>query len=223
MDENSISNEAVDSVVEESMVQESEQPLVQEAEQKADQKAERETSQQLNFRLLREENERLAREREDAMRKLQEKQQPVPEEDPEDIADKRYVKQNIRSIEDQLALMSLKIQYPDFESVVNKANVQTLEREDPEMLDLIYSSNNDYKKAVALYRSIKKMGIGASKDFDRDKERVEKNSTKPRSVASVSPQEGGGALSKANIFAGGLTPELKRQLREEMDRARRRS
>ena len=41
-------------------------------------------------------------------------------------------------------------------------------------------------------------------------------------VTSVSPQEGAaGPLSKANAFADGLTPDLKKQLYQEMIDARK--
>jgi hypothetical protein len=54
-----------------------------------------------------------------------------------------------------------------------------------------------------------------------DKLRAQKNAAKPKPLASVNPQQGDSPLSKANAFANGLTDDLKKQLRKEMEDARR--
>jgi hypothetical protein len=64
--------------------------------------------------------------------------------------------------------------------------------------------------------------FGIHKDiYESDRLKALKNSQKPRPLASVSPQQGDGPLSKANAFANGMTAELKEQLRKEMYAARK--
>jgi hypothetical protein len=54
-----------------------------------------------------------------------------------------------------------------------------------------------------------------------DRAAAQKNASKPKPLASVSPQQGDSPLSRANAFANGLTPELQKQLRQEMEEARK--
>jgi hypothetical protein len=68
---------------------------------------------------------------------------------------------------------------------------------------------------------IKKLGIYTEDTYQADRERAQNNANKPRPLASVSPQQGESALSHANPFAGGLTPELKTSLLKEMEAARK--
>ena len=50
----------------------------------------------------------------------------------------------------------------------------------------------------------------------KQKDHVQSNHNKPVSAQAI---KGSGALHEANIFAGGLTPELKKQLQKEMAEA----
>jgi len=50
---------------------------------------------------------------------------------------------------------------------------------------------------------------------------VQANTAKPRPLTSVSPQSGESPLSRANAFAEGLTPELKKNLFKEMQEAKK--
>ena len=58
-------------------------------------------------------------------------------------------------------------------------------------------------------------------NYKTDRELAQKNASKPKPLASVSPQQGDSPLSRANAFANGLTNELKAQLRKEMEEARK--
>jgi hypothetical protein len=58
------------------------------------------------------------------------------------------------------------------------------------------------------------------KESAENKENLEKNMAKPRSVSSLGTQ---GALSQAHAFERGLTPELKKQLLQEMVSASKRT
>ena len=116
----------------------------------------------------------------------------------------------------------IKSQFPDFEDVVSEENVSVLNQDFPELAASLRDTSDIYNKAAAAYKVIKGMGIYKDRnEFMKDRDKAVKNSQKPRPVASVNPQQGDSPLSKANAFANGLTPELQKQLREEMYRARK--
>ena len=181
-----------------------------------------ETGQQLNFRRLKEEKERLQRERDELARIIQQqKNQPI--EDPDDLADKKYVKEQFKFLHEQLVETKIKSQYPDFDSVVNNDNIEVLKNTYPELADSLSSSPDLYKKAVSAYTLIKKLGIGSEDTYRQEKEMAQKNAAKPKPLASVAPQQGESPLSRANAFAHGLTPELKAQLWKEIQESRKNS
>ena len=64
------------------------------------------------------------------------------------------------------------------------------------------------------------MGIYREDNYSKDRDKAQSNASKPKPLASVSPQQGDSPLSRANAFANGLTDELKSQLRKEMEQAR---
>lgn len=115
----------------------------------------------------------------------------------------------------------LRAKYPDFESVVTNANLKKLRQDYPEIADSLNASPDLYKKAVSAYTLIKKFDIGKGDPYMANKNKAQKNSAKPRPLASVSPQQGDTPLSHANAFAEGLTEELKAKLRKEMEEIRK--
>ena len=112
----------------------------------------------------------------------------------------------------------IKAQYNDFDSVVNQDNLRMLSIMHPEVASTIYNSNGDlYAKSVSAYTMIKNLGIyEKSAEQEMNKELIAKNHAKPRPLTSISPQQGESPLSKANVFASGLTESLKKQLHKEM-------
>lgn len=212
-----------------------------------------ETSAAENFKRLREKSERTERERDEAIRLLREindKQQAqaraqeksdISDEDftinPDELAEGKHltkIQKKIKRLEDQvkgyqsqseqLSIESrIKSQYADFDKIVNDDTIKVLREQYPEMADTISSSPNLYNKAVTAYTLIKKMNIVPDTAYDADRALAQKNSAKPRSLTSLSPQQGDSPLSKANAFANGLTDELKVQLRKEMAEARKNS
>lgn len=202
-----------------------------------------ETPQQINFKALRAEKERLEREKEEALLKLKEyeKSKKIPDEEEDleinisddDLFEGRHYKklqkqlkkqeEILKQYQSQVQLTSteakLKAQYADFDKVVNEATISRLREEEPEIADAIASTSNMYSKAVSAYKMIKKLGIYVEDTYQQDKAIVRQNSLKPKTSASVSPQQGDTPLTKANSFADGLTPELKKQLWREMNDA----
>ena len=202
-----------------------------------------ETMQQKNFKALREEKERLERENYDVKRKIQEyenmrdqAQQPKEEDldlniGDDDLFEGKHYKQIQKQLKKQQEMLEqyksqvqltttetrLKSQYNDFDIVVTKENIKKLREEEPELAETIASNQDVYSKAVAAYKMIKKLGIFVEDNYENDRETVKRNSLKPKPLASVSPQQGDSPLTKANAFANGLTPELKKQLWREME------
>jgi len=216
------------------------------------QEAPQEDLQARNIREMRLRKEQAERERDDARRQLEEiqrMQQPKQEvvqqieEEIEDLklAEDEFVEgkhlskvaKKIKKLENQLKNYQqatttatvetrLKQKYNDFDSVVSKENVEALVRDYPELGATLKANSDLYSQAVSAYTMIKQMGIYREDKFAGDRAKAEQNAAKPRPLASVSPQEGQGPLTKANAFANGLTDELKEQLRREMKEARAR-
>lgn len=115
----------------------------------------------------------------------------------------------------------LKSQYRDFDSVVNKENLEILSSAYPEIASTLQSSPDLYSKAVSAYTMIKKFGIVDTKDYTQSKAKTQSNVAKPKPAASINSQGmTESPLSQANAFANGLTPELKAQLYREMIEAK---
>jgi hypothetical protein len=208
-------------------------------------KTEQELLQERNFKALVDKNKRLERERDEAVRLAQEKQaakvaEKVEELEEEinigndEIAEGKHVKQitkEIKKLKEELrqykqtsTVMSeeaqLKSQYPDIEKVVSKENLDALREQDPDFAAMLDTSTNFKAKVISAYKHIKQLGIHVEDTYQAEREMAQKNAAKPKPLASVSPQQGDSPLSKANAFANGLTPELKKQLLKEMQEAR---
>ena len=210
--------------------------------------APKETAAAKSFRELRQKTERLERERDEALRyaqQLAEKQQAKQAEAPqdeeinladEDLAEGKHLrkmtnkmkalenklKEYERSTSEATIELKLKSQYPDFDKIVSRENIDLLRETFPELAATINSSNSDlYTKGVTAYTMIKKLGIHQEPEVTYEQQAVQRNIAKPRPVSSLSPQQGESPLTKANAFAHGLTEELKAQLRKEMDAARK--
>lgn len=205
------------------------------------------SSKEDNFRALRQAKERAERERDEALKILkqveqskklsQETAQPDDEFDigPDDIAEGKHLyklKKTVKELQEQIKSYQhqsqesiietkLKTQYNDFDKVVSRENVEALKAAYPEIAQSINASPDLYSKAVAAYTLIKKFGIYNDVSYDAEKERAHANASKPKPLASVSPQQGDSPLSRANAFANGLTEELRRQLYKEMLESRK--
>lgn len=223
---------------------ETEELSEQVVEQIAPQPTKKEKAPAESFREMRDKLARLERERDEALRKAQEYEARVQQGDEDDIrlgdddiAEGKHLgklNKKIKAMQEELmqykrqsAMTStevrLKSQYPDFDKVVSVENIETLKEQYPEIADTLKAGSDLYATGVAAYTMIKKLGIHAELDPVQiaQKKAVQSNSTKPRPIASLSPQQGDSPLSHANAFANGLTDELKNQLRKEMEQYRR--
>jgi len=211
------------------------------AEQHVEQQEAKEQSyQEKNFAELRQAKDNAERERDAYFKKLQEIDQrqaaakeaapPKPELGDDDLAEGRHIKELKKEIKEYKQQMNrttvetrIKSNFPDFDSVVTTNTVEKLNMAYPELAATLKASGDLYNTAASAYTMIKKLGLYDGRDHESNRETVHKNSTKPRPLSSVSPQQGESPLSHANAFAHGLTPELKKKLAKEVADARRAS
>lgn len=116
--------------------------------------------------------------------------------------------------ESNAVIAGIKADFPDIDKVVNADTMELLRQKAPHLEKTIRSSTDLYSKAAAAYQAIKDMGLYVDEGYMADKEKVQKNMAKPRTTASVSGTSS--PLSQADIYANGLTPELKDRLHKEM-------
>lgn len=184
-----------------------------------------------NFNQLRKSKEQLEQrveELETYFKSLQEKsssKEDSPEDfgiGDEDLAEGKHLKRvysELRSLQKQIQQEKiasiperLKTKFQDFDSVVSQDNIKRLQKEEPELYSSIIAGTDLYAKGVAAYKAVKALGY-ANPELDSQKKQVQTNHERPMSAHAV---RGQGALSEQNIFARGLTPELKKQLQAEM-------
>lgn len=230
---------------EDTQVEQPDQPQLDEARPAESEVAQpkQETEGQRHFKNLRDKAERAERERDELYRMLQEersKKPAAPEEDfsfsigDDEIAEGKHlskVQKKISKLEQQVQYYQqqtnqiaieakLRAELPDIEQVISGDNLRELAEKYPAIAKTLDANNSDlYNKAVAAYTMIKNLGIGQPDPYADDKARAQRNASKPKSAAVLSPQQGDSPLTKANAFASGLTPELQKQLWQEMQQA----
>jgi hypothetical protein len=191
------------------------------------------SDKEINFQKLRSVKEQLERENQELKNWKQhhEKsyQQQLPQSDDDigidddDIVEGKVVKKlyteikNLKRAYENEKLSTipdrLRSKFSDFDNVVTPQNIEKLKNLEPEIYSSIVSGSDLYSKGVSAYKTLKAMGIVKDDQYIADKEKVQQNQQKPMSVQAI---RGQGALSDANAFARGLTPELRKQLQEEM-------
>lgn len=190
-------------------------------------------TQEDNMRALREAKERAEQDREELLARVKqyENKQEESTYGDDDLIEGKHLKKEIASVRKQLKNYEaqvaqatdetrLKTRFPDFDGVVTQKALESLREADPESLETIAMSQSSlYSRGVAAYKRIKELGIYVEDNFENERASVQKNSTKPKPVNSISSQQGASPLSQANAFANGLTPELQQQLRNEMEEA----
>jgi hypothetical protein len=202
-----------------------------------------------NFRALREEKERIEREHYQMRLKLEEiekaNKKPVQEEeydadlqfDPDGLIEgKQFNKATKKLLEKQKALEKqleayqtktaamtaetrLKSEYPDFDKVVTKDNIEVLKLMKPGLARSLDANPDLYDKAESAYTMIKALGIDQNgEEYEKDHEVAKKNLSKPR--PAIGSQQGDSPLAMANVFASGLTDDMRKQLYNEMIEAK---
>lgn len=134
---------------------------------------------------------------------------------------KQQIKMQEHQSQEMIITARIKAQYPDFDNVVSKENVEILNERYPEVARTLRDTPDLFNKAATAYAVIKNFGIHKDNVYSNERAKAVINAQKPRPLTSVSPQQGDSPLSKANAFANGMTEELKEQLRKEMYAARK--
>ena len=198
-------------------------------------------SQEVNLRELRSAKARAEKENQELLKRLQqyeEKQESKEKEESygdDDLVEGKHLKKEVAEVRKQLQEWQqhqaevtdetrLKSKYNDFDKVVNEDTINKIKEADPEFAETIaYSSSSLYNRGSSMYKRIKDLGIYVEDTHVKEKERAIANASKPRSMNSISPQQGDSPLSMANAFANGLTDDLKKQLYREMIEAAKKS
>jgi hypothetical protein len=128
---------------------------------------------------------------------------------------KKALEEDRKTRADQEMPARLKSQFQDFDAVVTDANVKQLKELEPDVALALSQIGDKYAQAVAAYKYIKKF-VPEAMEQKEYKERVANNSKKPGTLNAQTS-----ALSKAHNFERGLTPELQKQLYQEMVEAAR--
>lgn len=147
---------------------------------------------------------------------------------------KRQMKSELAKMQEELATMKrqsnqvvaenkARSKYPDLDRVLSHENIEALKDIDPDAAQSISAISDPYAQFTYAYLAIKEKVLNNPQPtYNADKEQLKKNALKPRASAGMSSQQGESALAQANVFGARMTPELKEQLRKEMDQYARR-
>ena len=178
--------------------------------------------------------ERKSREQEEIIARMQKAQQPAEEDfstlsDDDIITVKQHKKMTAtiaRQVAEEVSRQReastvderLKVKFSDFTQVVTPENIEQLKQNDPELaLSLYRLADDPYAQGVAAYKLLKTTGYGSpNKAPIPERKKAQENSQKPVSVNAVTKQS---AIGNVHSFENGLTPDLKKQLWQEMQQA----
>lgn len=174
--------------------------------------------------------ERRAQEQEELIRRLQ-ASTPKEKDDLDDLTDDdivtvsqakklaakmaQEVAQNVVKQKDLSTLEErIQLKYPDFEEIVSSKAIEDLKKNEPELAYSLASMQDPYQQAVAAYKLLKK--IGGKDSMTLEQKKALENRAKPQSSQSIIKNS---AIGNAHLFENGLTPDLKKQLYQEMQQA----
>jgi len=210
--------------------EESYDEVPQQVDTAVEDKKEEERYQQKNFARLREEKDRYQREVEQKDQMIRqyedyinrmpqpEQQAQAPQHKDDDLPEWGAVKNysdnkynQLKKDQDELRQiihnqsMEQKVRnaHPDYFDVVTMENTAKLRQAYPELAQALYTSTDEYVRAVSTYKMLKQLGIVTTKDPNAAQ--FEANKSRPRSASSVSPRTNNSPLSQANEFSGDLS------------------
>lgn len=131
---------------------------------------------------------------------------------------REIVKQTLAEREELDAPKRIRKELPDFDEVVTKENVDYLIENEPEIATLLKNEKSEYRKSMGAYKYIKSLKLNKD-SVEAMKQDADRNMAKPVSPNAVGTRN---SVGNANVFASGLTPDLKKQLHKEMIEAIRR-
>jgi hypothetical protein len=155
--------------------------------------------------------------------------EPVVDEDDDDIPNLGQTKKTIRREAEKIAKdivqktmaereqneapKRLKQEFADFDEIVSKENVDYLIKNEPELATILNETKDNYIKGKVAYKYIKKLGFDKKDSVNAMKQDASRNAAKPVSPNAIA---GKNSVGDANMFSRGLTPDLKKQLNQEM-------
>lgn len=174
--------------------------------------------------------ERKAQEQDELIRRLQ-AQTPQEKDDLESLTDDdivtvsqakklavkmaQQVAENVVKQKDLSTLEDrINVKYPDFQDVVSRDAIEKLKVDEPELALSLATMQDPYQQAVAAYKLLKK--IGGKDALTQEQKKAIENRSKPQSSSTIVKNS---AIGNAHLFENGLTPELKKQLYQEMQQA----
>ena len=110
----------------------------------------------------------------------------------------------------------LGLRFPDYAATLTKENIQLLHENEPELAKTLLKTTDPYEQSLLAYKYIKNFVPQREPTMTKEKQKAMENSKKPLSVQAVTKQS---AVGEAHRFENGLTPELKKQMWEEMKQA----
>lgn len=108
--------------------------------------------------------------------------------------------------------------FSDFEAVAAPSNIAILKEVDPTAAKSIIEEPDIYKKGVLAYEAIKRNRIYIDPTTEDNAKRIASNLAKPKPAQSISKN----LSASDSVFADLNTPEGQRQLRKELEEARKR-
>lgn len=201
--------------------------------------------QERNWRALRQKAEEAERRAEAAERQsgeysnllkgfMENNKKPEDEEDDSDIPTFGQTKKTIRTEAEKIAReivqqtlaerdeadapRRVRKEFSDFDEIVTKQNVDYLIENEPELAALLKNEKSEYRKSIGAYKYIKALKLNKD-SVEAMKQDADRNMAKPVSPNAVGTRN---SVGNANVFANGLTPDLKKQLHQEMIEAIRR-
>ncbi len=215
-----------EAIQEQAPVQATDTQMTETVETTQPQETSYQSDKEYNFNKLRNITEQVEEENRELRKVIETTTQAVPAPAPQadtyigddDLVEGKHlnkVYQEFLTLRNEIIPERLRSKFSDFDEVVTEENIKKLKQSEPELHASITSGNDIYRNAVSAYKTLKGLGI-ATENFSSQKEQVQSNHNRPLSAQAI---KGQGALSEKNVFAGGLTPELKEQLQKEMEEA----
>lgn len=130
---------------------------------------------------------------------------------------KEAAAQAIRERDEATVEDRLRLKFQDFDQIVNAETIDYLKQTDPEIARSFGANPDPFERLAAAYKYMKRTGVYKESSQLEEREKAQANAVKPRSANAVGQTQG--ALGQANVFAKGLTSELKNQLWSEMKEA----
>lgn len=136
--------------------------------------------------------------------------------------DQKYAKQQeetaktLQQMQNLLIEANLKEEFPDIKQVITKENMETLRELHPDIGEVIDAAPNYYNKTKVAYKMLKSLNIARDDSFDKEKERIQANVSKPKSLSSLASTKSDSPLTNVNAWQGEMTKAETARLWKEM-------